>query len=68
VAVPPPEPQVGALCEVLNTHGVRYVVFGSVAGRLHGADLRTVDLDIVPDTSEENLHRLADALNTLNPR
>ncbi|MGH9185518.1 MAG: hypothetical protein ACRD0U_06870 [Acidimicrobiales bacterium] len=49
-APPPPEPQVGALCQVLNAFGVRYVVFGSVAGRLHGADLRTVDLDIVPDT------------------
>lgn len=63
-----PEPQVGALCEVLNAYGVRYVVFGSVAGRLYGADLRTVDLDIVPDISDDNLQRLADALNSLNTR
>ncbi len=44
------------------------MVFGSVAGRLYGADVRTIDVDIVPDTSEENLQRLADALNEIDPR
>ena len=63
---PDPETQVGALAEVLAAHGVRYVVFGSIAGRLHGAELQT--LDIVPESSSVNLARLADALNSLRPR
>lgn len=60
--------QLGRLCEVLNAHHVVYVIFGSFAGRLQGADLHTVDVDIVPDRSEDNLQRLCDALNSLSPR
>lgn len=60
--------QLGRLCEVLNAHHVVYVIFGSFAGRLQGADLHTVDVDIVPDRSEYNLQRLCDALNSLSPR
>jgi hypothetical protein len=56
------------ICQVLNQHDVEYVVFGSFAGRLQGAPLETVDVDIVPRASEENLQRLCDALNSLNPR
>jgi hypothetical protein len=59
--------QLGRLCEVLNAHHVVYVIFGSFAGRLQGADLHTV-VDIVPDRSEDNLQRLCDALNSLSPR
>jgi hypothetical protein len=36
------EEQLGRLCDVLNEHHVVYVIFGSFAGRLQGADLRTV--------------------------
>lgn len=53
---------------VLNEHEVEYVVFGSFAGRLQGAPLETIDVDVVPRKSEENLQRLCDALNSLNPR
>ena len=60
--------QLGRLCDVLNAHHVVYVIFGSFAGRLQGADLHTVDVDIVPDRSEYNLQRLCDALNSLSPR
>lgn len=60
--------QLARLCEVLNAHHVVYVIFGSFAGRLQGADLHTVDVDIVPDRSEYNLQRLCDALNSLSPR
>ena len=51
-----------------NRHNVRYVVFGSFAGSLQGADLRTLDVDIVADARRENLQCLADALNGLAPR
>lgn len=56
------------LCEALNEHGVAYVVFGSFAGRLQGAPLRTLDVDVVPEASDDNLQRLCDALNLLAPR
>ena len=56
------------LCEVLNEHQVAYVVFGSFAGRLQGAPLRTLDVDVVPEASDTNLQRLCDALNSLAPR
>jgi hypothetical protein len=54
------------LCQVLNDHEVDYVIFGSFAGRLQGAPLRTVD--VVPEMSDANLQRLCDALNSLDPR
>jgi hypothetical protein len=63
-----PEEQLRAICETLHDHDVNYVVFGSFAGRLQGADLRTLDVDIVPDMTPDNLQRLADALNSLEPR
>lgn len=56
------------LCQVLNDQQVDYVIFGSFAGRLQGAPLRTVDVDVVPEMSEANLQRLCDALNSLHPR
>jgi hypothetical protein len=56
------------LCDVLNKHGVAYVVFGSFAGRLQGAPLRTLDIDVVPESSDANVQRLCDALNSLAPR
>lgn len=67
-APPDPDDQVHALCEVLNAYGVTYLVFGSMAGRLQGADIQTLDVDVVPENSPGNLQRLADALNTLRPR
>ena len=45
--------------------GVDYVVVGGVAGTLHGSPRLTFDLDIVPDTSERNVERLAVALERL---
>lgn len=70
VAGPPPdlEEQTRALCELLNAYGVDYLVLGSMAGRLQGADVRTLDVDVAPRRDEDNLERLADALNVLRPR
>ncbi|MGI8493578.1 MAG: hypothetical protein ACR2NJ_12665 [Acidimicrobiales bacterium] len=56
------------LCQALNQNGVDYLIFGSFAGRLQGADLQTIDVDVVPERSEENLQRLCHALNSLGPR
>lgn len=56
------------LCQALDEHGVEYLVFGSFAGRLQGAHLETVDVDLVPERSEANLGKLCDALNSLRPR
>lgn len=57
------------LFSVLNEHEVRYVVIGGMAIELHQVPVeRTVDIDITPATDDENLIRLSDALNTLNPR
>lgn len=47
---------------------MNYVIFGSYAARLQGAELRTVDVDLVPQPWSDNLQRLAAALNSLRPR
>lgn len=48
--------------QTLNRHGVRYVLIGGFAGKLHGSTILTVDIDICYDRSRQNLERLADAL------
>ena len=62
------ELDVEALIEVLNRHGVRYVVIGGIAALLHGSGLTTLDLDITPAGDGENLTRLAAALAELDAR
>lgn len=56
------------LCQALDEHRVEYLVFCSFAGRLQGAHLETVDVDLVPEGSDGNLGQLCDALNSLRPR
>jgi hypothetical protein len=56
------EPDIEALLAVLDRHGVRYVVTGSVAARLHGVPLEAGDLDVTPALDQENLDHLASAL------
>lgn len=51
-----------AIIAALQRHGVRYVVVGGVAAILHGAPTVTVDFDLSPERSEENLAHLAEAL------
>ena len=48
-----------ALLEVLERHRVQYVVVGGYAAELHGSVRRTVDVDVVPRTTADNLERLA---------
>jgi hypothetical protein len=56
------KPDIEALLAVLDRHGVHYVVTGSAAARLHGVPLEPGDLDVTPASDQENLSRLAAAL------
>ena len=53
------------LLHVLNKHGVRFVIIGSIAGRLHGSPTVTNDLDICYARDGANLEALASALQEL---
>lgn len=55
----------GSVLDVLSDHGVRYVLIGGLAARLHGSPLVTDDIDICYDRSDDNLQRLAGALTDL---
>lgn len=52
--------------EVLDRHGVQYLVIGGVGAQLHGASRPTTDFDSLASTGQENLGRLAAALSELN--
>ena len=52
----------------LDRHGVAYVLIGGLAAVLHGSPLPTIDADICPLRDEENLRRLAAALEELDAR
>lgn len=56
------------ILESLRRHGVRFVLIGGFAGRLWGSPTVTNDLDICYARDEENLRRLATALNELGAR
>jgi hypothetical protein len=64
--VPEPIPyRPGELLEVLERHGVRYVVIGGLAAELHGSPYITRDVDVTPSRERANLRRLAGALREL---
>ena len=52
----------------LHEAGVQFVLIGGMAAVLHGDVGVTVDLDVVPARTPDNLHRLAAALRTLDAR
>jgi len=54
--------------QVLNHHGVRYVLIEGLAATLHGSPLRTGDTDVCPDSRPDNLAKLAAALRDLAAR
>jgi len=54
------------IVQVLDRHGVEYLVVGGVGAQLHGATRATSDFDSVPATTEANLARLAAALRELH--
>jgi hypothetical protein len=59
---------IGELIAVLARHEVDYVVIGGVATQVHGHRRTTMDLDLTPDPSPQNLQRLAAALAELEAR
>jgi hypothetical protein len=63
---PPLDPE--RIVEVLDRHGVRYVLVGGMGARAHGATRRTYDLDLCPAWHPDNLDRLAAALGELDAR
>lgn len=56
-----------AVFEALERERVSYVVVGGFARVVHGSAETTRGLDIVPSLREENLRRLARALDELDP-
>jgi hypothetical protein len=56
------------LLAALAGAGVRFVLIGGMAAILHGDVGVTLDLDITPEPSDENLERLARALRELGAR
>jgi hypothetical protein len=56
------------LLSVLRSHGVEFVLIGGMAAILHGDVGVTVDVDVVPDRSDDNLESLANALRELDAR
>jgi hypothetical protein len=52
------------LLDALST--VDYIIVGGVAAALHGSPRLTFDLDIVPEPSDANIGRLAEALDRLD--
>jgi hypothetical protein len=56
------------LLEALARHGVDYLVIGGVAVQVHGHRRTTMDLDVTPEPSPENMRRLAGALEELDAR
>ena len=57
-----------ALIRRLGAADIRFVLIGGFAGTVLGSPRTTVDLDIVYARDEENLARLATALQPLEPR
>lgn len=56
------------LLATLARHEVDHVVIGGVATQVHGHRRTTMDLDLTPDPSPENLRRLGAALEELEAR
>lgn len=57
-----------AILATLNEHHVRYILIGGLGATLHGSPFVTTDVDITPAGHDDNLERLADALEALDAR
>jgi predicted nucleotidyltransferase len=56
------------ILEILEAHGVEYVVVGGVAAVLHGAPVTTFDIDALVRVDSDNSERLLSALAELDAR
>lgn len=64
----PPPLDVDRIVATFRRHHVDFVVIGGIAVLAHGHPRATFDLDFVADLNEENMHRLAAALDELEVR
>ena len=53
------------VCEALNNEGVKYVLVGGCAVVLHGYYRTTHDIDLLVDSSVENIRRLKNAFHAI---
>jgi predicted nucleotidyltransferase len=60
-------PSLLKIADVLQLHGVEFVVIGGQAAVLHGSPIPTFDVDLSYRRTNHNLQRLATALKSLNP-
>lgn len=56
------------ILQVLKRHQVKFVLIGGLAASAYGSPMVTLDLDICYDRSDDNLDRLAEALQELEAR
>ena len=56
------------IIEILDAHGVEYVVVGGVAAVLHGAPVTTFDIDALVKVDPANSDRVLKALTELDAR
>jgi hypothetical protein len=64
-----PELDAAAIVAALNRHRVRYVIIGAFAAIAQQAPIpATRDIDLTPETSQENLALLSSALKELDAR
>lgn len=54
--------QLTKVCDLLNRHGVKYVVIGGWAINIHGYERATRDIDLIVDVSADNIARIKQAL------
>ncbi len=54
--------------EVLERHGVSYIVIGGLAAELRGSPYATRDVDVTPARTKENFVKLAEALRELGAK
>jgi hypothetical protein len=56
------QPDFRELCELLNSHGVDYIIVGGYALAFHGVPRTTGDIDILVKPSPGNAERIVNAL------
>jgi hypothetical protein len=63
-----PDLDPGPILSALVEHGVEFVVIGGLAAAAHGSIIPTYDVDIVPQSTQDNLTHLSAALRQLGAR
>ena len=61
------KPRLVEIAEILDRHGVEFLVIGGQAATLHGSPHPTFDVDLCYRRTQLNLTKLANALDNLQP-